>query len=448
MPRRSPRAAAAVLAAALPSASTAAIFNDVLPGARPMGMGYAYTSVADDPYALWFNPAGLAGSEHTQMGASLGRMLSPIGPLSFFALTYTRPFPPRPGSTVGAAFFDERQNNGGDKDEFLLHFSESFRVPELEGVRVTRPVKVGGNFKIVNVDAEKKRTGLGIDMGALVESNFGLRGGLSVTNLATDLAVPNPSLNMGLSYLWGGWLLLASDMRVRSDLTEYYPGLEASLLQGLLKLRVGKGVPLDGVKQVSFGIGVNYSPVLLDFGMTVPFGGFNRQGGAYQVSFNYKFGAPPFYGRYVGSSARKAEELANEVLLLEERRKSLASETATAEANRDGAVETQKAAEHRLRELQDQVRQAETRLDEKRYELEKPKPEAPPEAPPRPKRPRVEPFPRRHRVSPGDTLRSIAARHYGDPSLWETIYDANRDKVERGLPQDGAVFVIPPPPQR
>src|SRR5436309_2233650 len=36
-------------------------------GARPMGMGSAYVALADDPTAVYWNPAGLASAEGTQL---------------------------------------------------------------------------------------------------------------------------------------------------------------------------------------------------------------------------------------------------------------------------------------------------------------------------------------------------------------------------------------------
>ena len=54
-------------------------------------------------------------------------------------------------------------------------------------------------------------------------------------------------------------------------------------------------------------------------------------------------------------------------------------------------------------------------------------------------------MPRRHQVRPGDTLRSIAEYYYHDAGLWEQIYEANRDKVDRGLPREGSVLSIPEP---
>ncbi len=34
------------------------------------------------------------------------------------------------------------------------------------------------------------------------------------------------------------------------------------------------------------------------------------------------------------------------------------------------------------------------------------------------------------RVGPGDTLRTIARREYGDETMWERIYEANRARVK------------------
>jgi nucleoid-associated protein YgaU len=51
-------------------------------------------------------------------------------------------------------------------------------------------------------------------------------------------------------------------------------------------------------------------------------------------------------------------------------------------------------------------------------------------------------------IKPGETLRTLAKTYYGDANAWETIYDANIDKVERGLPQEGSTFVIPAPPEK
>lgn len=452
------RALVAALLALAPAAR-AASFHDLMPGAKAMGMGYAYTAVADDPYAMFFNPAGTANTPYSQISTSLGRMDSPVGTMAFGSLAYLRPFEPVNSATVGSAYFIERQFDGGDQDVFLLHYAQELRLADLN---LSRPLKLGANFKFLNVDRGSNggsAFGAGFDVGALLRSTFGLQAGLAVTDLTTNVGVQRPKIALGAAYTWQRWLTAAADLRVRQGLTELYPGIEASFHQGLLKARVGRGFQLDGVKQIAFGLGMNFSPVVLDVAMTIPTAGVlaRGRGGAYQASLNYRFGAPSFSGSFVGQAASQAETLKADILRLEERKKTLEEQTRTSETHREISQGEVRVLETRVRELEDQYRLLQKRRDEMTYEIEDvklrqrvltaPPPEAPkiPKAPPAPKGPA---WPKRHVVQPGDTLRSLSKQYYGDANLWERIYEANRDKVERGLPQEGAELVIPEPKAR
>jgi len=440
------------LALAWPLQAQAANFSDFLPGAKAMGMGMAFSAIADDPYAMFFNPAGTANTPYIQSGLSVGRMLSPVGTLSFGALTYLRPYEAINTATVGAAYYAGRQTNGGDKDAFLFNYAQEIKVPQLS---LAKPLRVGGNFKFINVDqGQGGQFGAGFDGGILARSNIGLSGSFTLSDLTTNVGVPHPTVGLGAAYTWQRWLTAAGDLRYRKGLAEFYPGMEASFLQGLLKARVGRGFQLDGISQVSFGLGVNFSPVVLDVAMTVPAGGIHKQGGAYQASFNYRFGAPSFAGNFVGQAAAQADVLRAEIVQLEERKRSLDAQSQTTETNH-GIVSSQMSVlQKRYEQTQDELRLLQKTKDELEYEiraleLEKRKLAPPPPPKPKPKpKPRPAPapvWPRRHQVRPGDTLRSVAESYYKDASLWEQIYEANRDKIERGLPREGAVLTIPEP---
>lgn len=436
-----------VLVAGLPFPAGAVFFNDVIPGARHAAMGATLAS-PDDPHAMFYNPSGLASGDFDQAGASIGRMFSPLGPLSFVSTMYSRPFPYRTGSNIGAGVFHLQQDFGKkDKTEFLLHYSESMRIPEFYEIQLTKPVKLGGNAKIISVDGSQgSKLGLGVDGGALVDAGYGLKVGAAVTNLSSELGVPNPTLGIGAAWTWRQALTFATDVKVRKGLAEVYPGMEAVFYQGLLKARLGKGFALEGVDQIALGFGVNFSPMIVDFAATVPWEGINEPGGHYQVSVHYRFGAPPFYGRFVGTAARQAEDLRSELSALDEKRRNLEAAAAAADANREAAEGRLKALENRLQNLGEELRALERAVDVKRYEAAQPQKPALPAV--EPKKPRSAPFPRKHAVKPGDTLRSISLQHYGDPSYWELIYDANRGKINRGLPEETAVLDIPAPPQR
>ena len=51
--------------------------------------------------------------------------------------------------------------------------------------------------------------------------------------------------------------------------------------------------------------------------------------------------------------------------------------------------------------------------------------------------------PKTYTVLQGDTLKSIAQKIYGDPGRWKEIYNANKDKVERGSVAPDQVLTIP-----
>lgn len=441
------RAVCLVLVACVPLPAGAVFFNDVIPGARHMAMGATLAS-PDDPHAMFYNPAGLGGGDFDQAGLSIGRMFSPLGPLSFVSTMYSRPFPYRTGSNVGAGVFHLEQDFGGkDKTEVLFHYSEVMRLPEIAEIQLTRPIKLGGNAKIISVDGSQgSKLGLGVDGGALIDAGYGLKVGAAITNLSSEVGVPNPSLGIGAAWTWRQQLTFAADVRVRKGLAEVYPGVEATFYQGLLKARMGKGFALEGVDQVALGFGINFSPMLVDFAATVPWSGINEPGGSYQVSVHYRFGAPPFYGRFVGTAARQAEDLKSELSTLDEKRRNLEAAAIAADANREAAEGRLKALENRLQGLGEELRGLERQVDLKRYEAAQPQKPALPQV--QPQKPRVAPFPRKHTVKPGDTLRSISLQHYGDPSYWELIYDANRGKINRGLPEETAVLDIPAPPPK
>ncbi len=425
-------------------------FNDVRPGARAMGMGTAFGAIADDAYGMYYNPAGTANTPYVQAAGSVGRLQSPVGTLTDVSAAYLRPYEPINTATIGASYNLERQVNSGDTDTMLFNYAQEMKFPD---VPLSKPLKVGANFKFINVDKGRGKGGgfgMGFDAGALARTDMGLSVGAALTDLTSNAGVARGGLMMATAYTWDRRVTFSGDFRVKGGLAEYYPGVEASFLQGLLKVRAGRGLSLDGVSTVAFGVGVNFSPVVLDVAMSMPSAGINRPGGGYQSSLSYRFGAPSFSGQFVGTAAAEAERLRREIDRLDERRKTLEQETQTAETNKASTLGELKVLEKRATEAQDEYRSLLKRNEELDYraadkaEGQRPasKPIVLPKRPPQPAPPA---WPKQHTVAAGDTLRSLAAKYYGDPNLWEKIYDANPDSVDRGLPTEGAVLIIPPP---
>ena len=60
------------------------------------------------------------------------------------------------------------------------------------------------------------------------------------------------------------------------------------------------------------------------------------------------------------------------------------------------------------------------------------------------KKPAAAPSGKTIKVGPGDTLKKIAKREYGDASKWHDIYEANKDTIKNpDLIYPGQTFKIP-----
>jgi nucleoid-associated protein YgaU len=95
----------------------------------------------------------------------------------------------------------------------------------------------------------------------------------------------------------------------------------------------------------------------------------------------------------------------------------------------------------RMREMEQNLQDLQAQVLEQQYRKENPKPVKKYVPPPAPEK-----WPKLHKTEAGETLRSIASRYYGNPSLWERIYEANEKNISKGLPVEGSILTIPPPP--
>ena len=422
------------------------------PGAGAMGMGMAYSSLANGPDGMFFNPAGTANTPYTQTNGSMGRLDSPVGPMSFDSLSYVRPYDPKNTATVGASYLGEQQTSGPGENMLLLNYAQDWSP---QGVPLSNPLQVGANFKMMNVNKSPGAGGvfgLGMDAGVIARSNSGLRTSFTITNLTTEPGIP-AALDLGSAYTWDHWLTLAGDIYQQQNLLEVYPGLEASFYQGLLKIRTGKGFQLNGIPQWAFGFGVDLSPVSLDAAWTFPTSSINRQGGGYEVTFNYQFGAPSFWGKFIGTAAQEAETLKEKIESLTEQQTQIQAKVQTIQANRDISQGELTVLESRVKELENQYHDLQKKKEELNYQIQKAElknkllntPPPGPEKIEKQKTPQKPQWPKKHKIEPGDTLRSLAEKYYKNADEWEVIYDANQDKIDRGLPEEGSEFTIPSP---
>ena len=309
-----------------PSAgSTSAAFLKLGVGARAVAMGGAFSGVPGDPYAIYWNPAGLAyldegknaGLFHNEYFQGLGQEF----------LFYTVPAPevklPLAGRArsgvygLGLDYFytpkDMERRSGlyeadpvnpispveGKFGAYDLAFSAGY------GWRAREDLALGAALKVIrqSIDDESGSS-LALDLGLLKEFTRGgvpYTAGFTVQNLGPGIKFVSRRYGLPLVFkaglsrpLPGPGGLLALELAKPVD---NYPSVAVGVeypLTGRLALRSGyrlrqHGNELGAWSGFSAGAGVAFDKVSLDYAFS-PFG---ELGNSHRFSVNVRFGAPP-----------------------------------------------------------------------------------------------------------------------------------------------------------
>lgn len=219
-------------------------------GVRAMGMGSAFTALADDASAAHFNPAGLSGKNMQILWADqdISRTRADIDYAHVFSM----------GSW---AYYDRTLiRNGADARLTAWGF----------GIQNPNGIDYGFNFKHINTAGVGSQFSL--DTGVLIRLYQDTRLGLTAVNLINGGSQVNPAFRAGLAHYWGA-LTLSSDVEYltpvggTNSITNLMLGAEYNIMQGFT---VRSGYRLS---QFTFGLSVGLPLVSLDYAVvlgTVP----------------------------------------------------------------------------------------------------------------------------------------------------------------------------------
>lgn len=209
--------AARNLSAASAGGTTSVSFLLLEQGARGIGMGGAYTAVADDAAAAYWNPAGLANAAFREVSVSETKFIENTNSQYVSAVV---PVSPAIGS-FGASFtyfsipgidsFDANKNSAGK-------LTANYYAGALSYARLLAPhLTAGASLKFVGAKlATESGQGVAGDVGLQYrQSGVGL--GLSVQNMGSEFMIatakqPLPlDVRMGISYQPHARIILAFD---------------------------------------------------------------------------------------------------------------------------------------------------------------------------------------------------------------------------------------------
>lgn len=276
-------------------------------GARGPAMGGAFSPVADDASAIYWNPAGLSSLEKREVSLAYNAYFKDTA-AQF--LGYAHPM--RHGtfglgvSMFGVKDIDKRSATGGDADTADLgqfdtkDIAVSFGWASRMNLGAGR-LKWGAAAKYISSDLESKtaRTGA-VDLGLMYNfrEDGGLTASLAVLNLGGSLKFDKESdplpLNVKPGVAWkrdvGGMgkltLALDADLLVNDGIAYVQPGLEW-WAHPLLALRTGYqfGRDEDAGSGFGAGIGLRLLPFMMDYAF-VPYGDL---GDTHRISLGVKF---------------------------------------------------------------------------------------------------------------------------------------------------------------
>ena len=335
-------ALALLLAASLLPLPARAAYDDVGVSARVTGLGHAYTAVADDVYATYYNPAGLATLDRREFGTSYSRLLTGLSDGSNIQnsfLAYAHPLADGRNGTIAAAFnYFTLDSLYRESSLFASYGRRISREDRLD------PVYAGLSLKLLNrslgatgvgsnaLDGTGQRTGLtdpvlqsnsrmnvDADFGVLwrVQPRWSL--GLDVQHLLEPNVAfsPDQSDKLGRNIKLGGayhtpFTTLSTDIdfnaapdgsldKIASVAAEKWL---PTLLYGSFAIRAGVGMGSRDYRQLSTGLSYKIHRMQVDYGFALPVGGLASTSGTHRMGLTWRFGAP-----------KQADALLGEMLL-------------------------------------------------------------------------------------------------------------------------------------
>ena len=310
--------------------TTAAKFLSIGPGAKAVSMGGAFTGIANDPSAMYWNPAGIVTLKANSLLANHTNWLAGIS-YDFIGIVVNTPGIGTFGLNLTAVTMGEMDvTRYGNEDTGETFKAASWAFGVSYAVRLTDRFSIGFNGKLIKEDiANNNASGIALDVGTLFDSPFGFKLGVNISNFGpkmkmscVDLLYPididqtqegdNESvigeistdkfdlpliLRVGISdelelgkFAKITW---AVDANHPNDNTEYLnAGVEVAFLDNTIFVRGGLKSMLmtDRDENYTFGAGVNY-PVsgMTDITVDYAYELFNNLGDIHKFTLGITF---------------------------------------------------------------------------------------------------------------------------------------------------------------
>ena len=281
--------------------TSGAAFLKIGPGARPEGMGEAFTGVADDVHSIYWNPSGLGLLKNPELVGMHMQYFQDIR-YEFMAFAYPTESLGTWGFAVTNLYTGTLDKRTGDTDAPIGQFDgndtaywASYAYP------ITSRLSVGGNMKYIRQTLDTySANAYAADGGILYDTDWnGVRLGCVVQNMGSRVKFVDESDPLPLTVRLGGSVpLLRKDLLLSTDLILPRDNQAGVALGGEYKRHLTKELAatfrsgyrtdttVSGLSGISIGGGIEFGRVNFDFAWQ-PMGDL---GNAYRYAIQIKFG--------------------------------------------------------------------------------------------------------------------------------------------------------------
>lgn len=278
-------------------------------GARAGAMGESYSAVADDVYAVYYNPAGLTAMTHSELAASHTALFSDI---SYDIVAFAYPMGRSENysqSVLAVSIYSLGISGIERRTEDTLKPSGNFNASDTSynltyARRLSETISVGGTGKLISLQIDSyKATAFAVDGGLRFTPRPNMSRSLAlslvVKNIGSAPKFAGISDPLPLALVAGiGYEVVPKTFRFNVDVTKYRDTDAFFALGGEYRrditenmggaLRFGMTTHRadnEGLTEVTAGAGLRFNRVSFDFAW-VPFGAL---GNSFRYSLQLRF---------------------------------------------------------------------------------------------------------------------------------------------------------------
>ena len=178
--------------------TTAAKFLSIEVGSNAVGMGGAYTSIANDATAMYWNPSGLSFHDTKEVYFNHANWIAGIS-FDYFGITFPMNNKSVLGFNITSVTMDEIEvTRYGNEDTGETFRAADYAIGFTYALNLTDRFSVGFNGKYIQQSiANSHAKGFAVDFGTLFITPFGFTLGTSISNFGPKLRMSGDDLLIG-----------------------------------------------------------------------------------------------------------------------------------------------------------------------------------------------------------------------------------------------------------